>query len=102
MHAPDHREHCRGSGTLVLGYLPAVNLGEIAQQELGRVARATGQSSSLVTLDGAGIVFIARVPRQHQQRRSAARQVAPGPSAELGHDRPGGQRTHPVRGRAHP
>lgn len=48
---------------LALGhaYLPAVNLGEIAQQELGRVARATGQSS-LVTLDGAGIVFIAPVP----------------------------------------
>jgi IclR family transcriptional regulator, pca regulon regulatory protein len=60
----DGKYHALTPKVLALGYayLSSVNLGAIAQQELGRVARATGQSSSLVTLDGADIVFIARVP----------------------------------------
>ena len=59
----DGKYHALTPKVLALGnaYLSSVNLGEIAQQELGRVARATGQSSSLVTLDGTDIVFIARV-----------------------------------------
>jgi IclR family transcriptional regulator, pca regulon regulatory protein len=60
----DGKYHALTPKVLALGhaYLSSVNLGEIAQHELGRIARATGQSCSLLTLDGTDAVFIARVP----------------------------------------
>ena len=83
----DGKYHALTPKVLALGYayLSSVNLGEIAQHELGRVARATGQSCSLATLDGTDVVYITRVPGSGGVRNLASGTRLPAHLTAMGH-----------------